>query len=216
MKQHVMGLAVLILFGLVTDCATAGTITAPGGISDEDGAGADIIDGVGPSIVLDMNYSNLNAITGFSVFKEFTFVVAGSGGTVLHTFTQTVSNNTQDNPPANAIALYTLELGFNSPRGFVRSSPGDGLSFVSASYPGFSSTAISLDLVVFTGGSHPPMTTVGGITFGVNIPDGLTSLTVRQVATAVPPVPEPGTLTLLGVGVIGFYMTRRRKRAAAA
>lgn len=73
-------------------------------------------------------------------------------------------------------------------------------------FPGFSDPSV---LSVPTGTfSNPPSTLVGFLNDGIGDLPNLTSFTITAA-----PVPEPGTLAVLGASVAGLVAARRRRRA---
>ena len=143
---------------------------------------------------------------------DIVFNVTNSGGVSEYLFTEGVFNNTGLNWTA-----YHIELGFGFDAGFVKSTSGDGLDFDSPDFnspfnfnPGgslFSSLSVTEDDVYATGGVMPHLTFAGYFRFTVDVPDGITSFTVRQS----PVVPEPGSFAILSCGVAGLALLRRRK-----
>ena len=143
---------------------------------------------------------------------DIIFNVTNSGGVSEYLFTEGVYNNTGLNWPA-----YHIELGFGFDAGFVKSTSGDGLDFDSPDFnspfnfnPGgsfFSSVTVTEDDVYATGGVMANLTFAGYFRFTVDVPDGITSFTVRQS----PVVPEPGSFAILSCSVVGPALLRRRK-----
>lgn len=136
--------------------------------------------------------------------------VIDSGGVTEYLVTEGVQNST-----GLDWSGYRIELGTGTGAGFVKSTPGDGLDF---DYPDFDSdldfnpggfffptvTATEDDLTA-TGGVHPDFAYAGNYLFHVDVPDGITSFTIRQTPI---PVPEPASAGLLALG--GLALRRRR------
>ncbi len=148
----------------------------------------------------------------FNGFIDIEFHVAPTGGVTEYSVFESVDNNT--GVPWNG---YRMVLGHGVGPGFVPSLPGDGLDFDSPTYdlPPTSSAlpivaAPSEDVLLFSGGIHGS----GAETYQVrvDVPDVPTfphfsSFTLRQVPR---PVPEPGTLALLGIALAGMIAYRSR------
>ncbi|MEM7682448.1 MAG: choice-of-anchor F family protein [Planctomycetota bacterium] len=136
--------------------------------------------------------------------------VIDSGGTTEYFVTEGVQNNT-----GLDWSGYHVELGFGTGAGFVKSAPGDGLDFDSPEFdsdldffPGgffFPSVAATEDDLIAGGGVMPDFAFAGNFLFHVDVPDGITSFTIRQSPI---PVPEPASIAALGVGVLAL---RRRR-----
>lgn len=109
---------------------------------------------------------------------------------------------------------YRIVLGFGSGVGFVQSTPGDGLKFDTVGVspatdfnpgPGWPTVVSpSEDELVASGAIVPDFTYVGVIDFHVDVPDGISTFTIRQQ-----PVPEPSSAALLLL-TTGLLMRRRR------
>lgn len=146
---------------------------------------------------------------------DLVFNVTNSGGVSEYLFTEGVYNNTGLNWGA-----YHLELGFGYDATYVRSASGDGLDFDSPSFnspfnfnPGgslFPSVTVIEDEVFATGGVMSDLTFAGYFRFTVDVPDGITSFTVRQSPIPVG-VPEPGSFALSVFGLAGLAIWRRRR-----
>lgn len=143
---------------------------------------------------------------------DIVFNVINSGGTSEYLFTEGVFNNTGLNWGA-----YHIELGFGYDAGFVKSTLGDGLDFDAPDFnspfnfnPGgtfFPTVSVTEDDVYASGGVMPYLSFAGYFRFTVDVPDGISSFTVRQSPVAVP---EPTALGLLALGVAAFVSKRRR------
>jgi hypothetical protein len=145
---------------------------------------------------------------------EFEFIVANSGGTTEYRFTQTLVNNT-----GVAWSGFRFELGFGTGAGFVPSgaialdldAPDQDPAPTSSV---FTVLAHQVDVLDWSGGSVPSVGSVA-FTFAIDVPDGLAishplgldRFTLRQAPT---PVPEPGSLALLGFGLVGLASSSRR------
>ncbi len=143
---------------------------------------------------------------------DITFNVINSGGTSEYLFTEGVYNNT-----GLPWFAYHIELGFGHGAGFVKSTLGDGLDFDAPSFnspfnfnPGgsfFPTVTVTEDDVYASGGVMPYLSFAGYFRFTVDVPDGISSFTVRQSPVGVP---EPTALGLLALGVAVFVGKRRR------
>jgi PEP-CTERM motif len=143
---------------------------------------------------------------------DIVFNVINSGGTSEYLFTEGVYNNTGLNWGA-----YHIELGYGFDAGFVKSTPGDGLDFDAPDFnspfnfnPGgtfFPSVSVTEDDVYANGGVMPYLSFAGYFRFTVDVPDGISSFTVRQSPIAVP---EPSALGLLALGAVAFATKLRR------
>ena len=145
---------------------------------------------------------------------DIVFNVINSGGTSEYLFTEGVYNNTGLNWGA-----YHIELGFGYDAGFVKSTLGDGLDFDAPDFnspfnfnPGgafFPTVSVTEDDVYASGGVMPYLSFAGYFRFTVDVPDGITSFTVRQSPIAVP---EPSALALLALGFAAYIGKRRQAR----
>lgn len=144
---------------------------------------------------------------------DLVFDVVDTGGVTEYFFTEGVQNNT-----GLDWSGYHLELGFGVGSEFVKSTAGDGLDFDSPDfnstidfYPGGfffpTYTALEDDLIA-GGGIMPDFAFAGNFLFHVDVPDGITSFTLRQSPI---PVPEPGTFTLTALGLLGLTAYRKRR-----
>lgn len=140
---------------------------------------------------------------------DITFNVINSGGVSEYTVTEGVYNGTGLNWNG-----YHIELGRGHGLGFVKSLPGDGLDFDSPDFnsplvfdpaPGFffpSATATEDDIYA-SGGVMPDGGFAGYFRFNIDVPDGITSFTIRQSPIAVP---EPSTWLLASFGAAGLSL----------
>ncbi len=144
---------------------------------------------------------------------DLVFDVTATGGVTEYAFTEGVFNNT-----GLAWGSYHIELGFGHDAGFVASPGGDGLDFDAPDFdsplsfnpaPGFfpSATAAEDDIYA-SGGVMPNLSFAGYFHFSIDVPDGITSFTVRQSPVAVP---EPSTFILAALGLIALAWYRRRR-----
>jgi hypothetical protein len=142
-------------------------------------------------------------------FIDIEFNVAPTNGVTEYAVFEAVDNNT-GLPWIN----YTMQLGFGTGAGFTPSPAGDGLDFDAPTFDAFpTSTAFpgvvpGEDLLTFGGGLHSAG--LQTYQFRIDVPnlDGRASrFTLRQTPV---PVPEPATLALAGVAMIGALCVRRR------
>ncbi len=146
---------------------------------------------------------------------DIEFSVINSGGVSEYIFKEGVYNNS-----GIPWVGYHIELGFGHGVGFVKSPLGDGLDFDAPSYnspfnfnPGgsfFSSVSVTEDDVIASAGVMPYLSFAGYFRFTVDVPDGITSFTVRQSPIPVG-VPEPGSFAILSCGIGALVLLRRRK-----
>jgi len=144
---------------------------------------------------------------------DLVFDVTNSGGVTEYSFREGVFNNTGLNWGA-----YHIELGFGHDGTFVKSLSGDGLDFDAPDYnsplffnpfPGFFPSALATeDDIYASGGVMPYLSFAGDFRFNVDVPDGITSFTIRQSPVEVP---EPSTWVLASLGLLGLAMYRRRR-----
>ncbi|MGH9321992.1 MAG: PEP-CTERM sorting domain-containing protein [Vicinamibacteria bacterium] len=148
---------------------------------------------------------------------EIEFVLATSGGTTEYRFTQALVNNT-----GQTWTDYHFELGFGTGASFVPSGIVDLLDFDTPDMdPSPTSSVFTVlnhqpNTLEWSGGSVPAISSVF-FTLAFDVPDGLEAFnpsglnrfTLRQFPTTAA-VPEPGTLLLMGAGIVGIVMRRRR------
>ncbi len=156
--------------------------------------------------VTQKNYTGIGPV-------DLVFDVSGTGGVTEYTFIEGVQNST-----GLDWTSYHIELGYGYETGFVKSTSGDDLDFDAPDYdsdfffnpsPGiFPLYSVSEDDLIASGGVMPNFTFAGYFRFTVDVPDGITSFTIRQSPV---PAPEPSTLLLAAVGLVGLATYRWRK-----
>ncbi len=143
---------------------------------------------------------------------DLVFDVINTGGVTEYVVTEGVQNNT-----GLDWSSYHIELGFGQGAGFVKSTPGDGLDFDAPHHdspvnfnpsPGFFPTVTypTEDDILATGGLMPDFTFAGYFVFNIDVPDGISSFTIRQSPIAVP---EPATMSMLVLGSVALLKRRR-------
>ncbi len=146
---------------------------------------------------------------------DLVFDVRDTGGVTEYLVTEGVNNSTG----LDWIG-YHVELGFGVGVDFVKSVDGDGLDFDAPDYnsdfdfnpfPGiFPDVLVTQHDIIASGGVLPHMAFAGYFRFHVDVPDGITSFTIRQSPIAVP---EPSAFALTLLGAVGLVLYgRRRKR----
>ena len=112
---------------------------------------------------------------------------------------------------------YRVELGFGVGAGFVPSIPGDGLDFDDEDNSPINFAPLPADFTIVTRPSEDVLVASGGtlldgqfsgtdFIFHLDVPEGITEFTLRQQPILVP---EPGSLTMLGLGVLVALRRRR-------
>lgn len=163
-------------------------------------------DVAGPSpneiFVLQKNYMAIGPV-------DIVFDVIASGGTTEYAVIEGVSNSTGIDWNG-----YRLELGFGVGDDFVKSTSGDGLSFDAPDYNSpfdmglfFPDVVVSEHDVTASGGIHPAAAYMGDIIFHIDVPDGITSFTLRQAPL---PVPAPGAGIIGALTLLAAAPRRRR------
>lgn len=156
---------------------------------------------------------------------DFEFKLENSGGTTEYRFTPSFINLS----PQTTWTNFYFELGFGTGAGFVRSGALDGLDFdtphgdPAAFSPFFPVVEHQEDTIAFRGGSIG-FVKPAAFLFAVDLPDNLKSFnpydlnrfTLRITPNGAPdptPVPEPGTMMLIGTGVAALVAKSRKRRA---
>ncbi len=142
---------------------------------------------------------------------DLEFIVMDSGGTTEYTFEEGVSNMT--GIPWSA---YRMELGFGVGTSFVPSAPGDGLDFDAPDFDSppdfsgsgyFTTVAWGEDEIEASGGIFPNFGFPTPLyEFNIDVPDGITSFTIRQQPIAVP---EPAGIVLAMSGLALLVLRQR-------
>lgn len=141
---------------------------------------------------------------------DIEFTVVPSGGVTEYRFMEGVQNDT-----GIPWTDYHIQLGFGMGTAFVPSPAGDGLDFdhphLSSPFlfAPFSTVVVAEDDVDAYGGVVPNATFVSPFVFHVDVPDGITSFTVRQYPTIDGIVPEPTSATLLLLGTFASLCLKR-------
>lgn len=183
--------------------SVAGTVIMPLSAPNND-------DVVGPSpngiSVLQKDYRAIGPV-------DLTFDVSDTGGVIEYLVNEGVSNHT-----GLSWGYYHIELGFGHGAGFVPSAAGDGLDFDA---PDFNSTfffnpspgafplwTVNEDDILAYDGVMPDGAYAGNFEFTVDVPDGITSFTIRQSPIAVP---EPAACAFFALGSMALVIMRRRR-----
>jgi hypothetical protein len=157
---------------------------------------------------------------------DFEFKLENSGGTTEYRFTPSFVNI---NFSGLTWTQFSFELGFGTGAGFVRSGALDGLDFdtphgdPSAFSPMFPGVEHKEDALFFSGGSVGSIKPAAFL-FAIDVPDGLKAFnpydmnrfTLRITPNGAPdptPVPEPGTMMLIGTGIAALVAKNRKRRA---
>ncbi len=142
---------------------------------------------------------------------DIEFTVVPSGGVTEYMFREGVFNDT-----GIPWTDYHIQLGFGMGTAFVPSSSGDGLDFDHPapnspfSFAPFTTVVVAEDDIDAYGGVVPDLTFVSPFVFHVDVPDGITSFTVRQYPTIDGgTVPEPSSLLLASTLAISVIVKRR-------
>jgi hypothetical protein len=145
---------------------------------------------------------------------DLLFPVTATGGVTEYSFDEGVYNGTGLNWTG-----YHIELGFGIGTGFVKSLAGDGLDFDAPDFdsplsfnpsPGFFPlVSASEDDILAGGGNMPAFSFAGNFRFSVDVPDGITSFTIRQSPVNI--VPEPSTWVLAAMSLVGLAVYHRQR-----
>ena len=149
---------------------------------------------------------------------DLTFAVAPSGGITEYSFREGVYNGT-----GLPWVGYHLELGYGFDLTYTKSLSGDGLDFDAPDHDSpldfqpapfffFPSATATEDDIFAGGGVMPPTGFAGDFRFSVDVPDGITSFTIRQSPIAGGVIPEPCTCVLASLGLFSFWMYRRPRK----
>ncbi|MEN1680233.1 MAG: choice-of-anchor F family protein [Planctomycetota bacterium] len=153
--------------------------------------------------ILQKDYTGIGPI-------DIEFTVIPSGGVTEYSFIEGVQNSTGID-----WASYCMQLGFGTGTDFVPSAAGDGLDFDAPDYDSpfafdpsgggpFPTVVVTEDLVAASGGIQGGFEYAEPFVFTIDVPDGITSFTLRQLPKAVP---EPNTALL---GAVAALLARRR------
>jgi len=114
---------------------------------------------------------------------------------------------------------YHVVLGFGTGASFVPSGPGDGLDFDAPDFDSpydfgpFTSLTIAEDTIDADGGVFPDFTFIN-FRFPLDVPDGISEFTIRQLPTiSAVVVPEPSGLVLTLVGLFGLGLFGRHRKS---
>lgn len=157
--------------------------------------------------ILQKDYTGIGPI-------DIEFTVMPSGGTTEYSFTEGVQNSSGVD-----WSSYCMQLGFGTGADFVPSAAGDGLDFDAPDFDSpfslgpyagapFPTVIVTEDLIDASGGIQPDLAYAEPFLFTIDVPDGITSFTLRQLPKAVPE-PAAGLMT---ISFFGFGALRRRCR----
>jgi len=173
-------------------------IVAPSAPNNDDVAG------ISPNVVfvLQKNYVGIGPV-------DLVFEIADTGGTTEYRVEEGVSNST-----GLDWSGYHMELGFGVGAGFVKATSGVGLDFDAPDYNSpvslgtFFSALPATEFDLIGTGFMPAAAFNAGILLHIDVPDGITSFTLRQSPIAVP---EPAAGLLISMfGVAAICAGRRR------
>ena len=145
---------------------------------------------------------------------DIEFTVVPSGGVTEYSFVEGVQNST-----GLEWTSYCMQLGFGVGDEFKPSDAGDRLDF---DWPDFDSpisfdpwvgapfplVSPSEDLIEASGGVMPSGSYAEPFTFAIDVPDGITSFTLRQLPKAVP---EPAAAVLLSFALASLSLRRAKQ-----
>lgn len=160
-------------------------------------------DGTSPNViyVLQKNYSAIGPV-------DLVFDVSDTGGVTEYLFVEGVWNGTGIDWGG-----YHLELGFGHGAGFVKATADDGLDFDAPDFnsdfsfsPWFATVWVSEYDVITSDGLIPTSSYASGLLFHIDVPDGITSFTLRQSPIAVP---EPSSGMLAALALLAAWFFRR-------
>lgn len=202
--------------------AQAGTITSVQIFGSQQGTGTGLGTVAVPAIITP-NANNDNPTVGGATdnnlavvvkrfdnvgFIDIVFNVSPSTGTTEYKIFESVDNNTFID-----WSSYVLQLGFGTGTGFVSSGAGDGLDFDFPQFDSaptssiFSNVALFEDLLVFSNGTQKTGAETYNFRIDVpNLPQGVTSFTLRQTPVAIP---EPSILVGAALAGCGLLLRRR-------
>jgi len=153
--------------------------------------------------------------TGFvdAIDIVFTVIDTGTGDVTEYEHREGVDNGT-----GSDWTDYHVTLGFGTGASFVQSSPGDGLDFDAPDedslydFGPFTSLTIGEDTIDAVGGVVPDGSFVN-FRFPIDVPDGITEFTLRQLPTTDAIVPEPKAWILVGIslGMFGFLLRAQQR-----
>lgn len=211
---------------------TGGSLTPPPGISVSVGAPVTLLAGDD-----DVALAGVNTITLLEVFSnpgmvDVVFTVSNNAPNILNgnqTTTEYLVTKEVTNLFNTGFQTFSMQLGTGTGAGFVQSAPNDGLDFDA---PDFNSPVVlgprlvdgtiaspgglivnpfvlqQDQLTWDTSAVLPGLVGVGVFTFAIDVPNGITTFTLRQVAA----VPEPSTFWLTAVGsAAGVWWWSRRR-----
>lgn len=221
LSPRIVGTASFLLLFLATVSLHAGQITAINWFSGIGSVAGEIIgplvapnndDAVGPSpnqlLVTQKNYIGIGPV-------DLEFTVVPTGGVTEYVMNEGVANNT-----GLPWTGYRLELGHGVMSSFVISPSGDNLDFDAPSFNSGTTFATFFpiwieteDVIQAAGGIFPN----GGFSlplfrFSVDVPDGITSFTIRQIPIAA--IPEPSAALLVAIAAASACFAKRQNRAS--
>lgn len=144
---------------------------------------------------------------------DIEFTVIDSGGVTEYAFTEGVQNSSGVD-----WGSYCMQLGFGVGADFVESTPDDGLDFDAPDFDSpftfdpwggapFPVVTVTEDLIDASGGVMPDFSYAEPFVFHIDVPDGITSFTLRQLPKEVP---EPFAASLAALTLLGLVVARGR------